>query len=80
MVKEEENCTACPISITIDTSDRVYVGDRNHCVSVLTSDGHFISSFGSQGRGEFNAPGGLAADTSGVVYVCDTINHHIQLF
>ncbi len=73
----------CPMGITIDISDRVYVGDRNHRVSVFTSDGHFISSFGDQGRGQalkFNSPGGLAVDASGVVYVCDTINHHIQLF
>ncbi len=72
----------CPISIAIDTSDRVYVGDTDHCVSLFTSDGHFISSFGRKGSGpgEFNFPGGLAVDTSGVVYVCDTINYRIQLF
>ncbi len=72
----------CPISITLDTSDRVYVGDSNHRLSLFTSDGHFISSFGrlGSGPGEFNFPGGLAVDASGVVYVCDTINHQIQLF
>ena len=32
-----------PISITIDTSDRVYVGDLNHRISVFTTDGQFTS-------------------------------------
>ncbi len=71
-----------PISITIDTSDRVYVGDLNHCISVFTSEGQFLTSFGRKGEGpgEFNSPCGLAVDVSGVVYVCDCGNNRIQLF
>ena len=69
-----------PISIAIDTSDRVYVGDCNHRVSVFTSDGHFITSFGKKGNepGEFNYPCGLAVDANGVVFVCDFFNHRIH--
>ncbi len=72
----------CPISIAIDTNDRVYVGDLNHLVSVFTSDGQFITSFGGLGNGpgEFNYPCGLAVNASGVVYVCDYDNDRIQLF
>ncbi len=70
---------ADPISITIYTSDRVYVGDFNHHISVFTSNGHFITSFGQKGKrpGEFDSSFGLAVDASGVVYVCDTENHRI---
>ncbi len=71
-----------PISITIDTSDRVYVGDCNHRISVFTSKGHYLTSFGQKGEGpeEFTYPRGLAVDVSGVVYVCDCDNNLIQLF
>ncbi len=40
-----------PISITIDTSDRVYAGDWNHRISVFTSEGQFLTSFGQKGEG-----------------------------
>ena len=72
----------CPISITLDTSDIVYVGNYDHRVSVFTSDGHFITSFGKKGvgPGEFDYPYGLAVDASGVVYVCDRGNNRIQAF
>ncbi len=71
-----------PISITIDTSDRVYVGDWNHHISVFTSEGQFLTSFGQKGKrpGEFKYPRGLAVDVSGVVYVCDCFRNFIQLF
>ncbi len=71
-----------PISITIDTSDRVYVGDYNHRISVFTSEGQFLTSFGQkrEGPGEFKYPHGLAVDVSGVVCVSDRYNNSIQLF
>ena len=71
----------CPTSITIDTSDRVYVGDWNHCMSVFTSEGQFLTSFGQEreGPGEFKYSHGLAVDVSGVVYVRDHNNDRIQL-
>ncbi len=61
-----------PISITIDTSDRVYVGDCNHRISVFTSGGQFLTSFGRKGEGpgEFEYPRGLAANVSRLVYMC----------
>ncbi len=71
-----------PISITMDTNDRVYVGDWNYRVSVFTSNGRFITSFGKKGvgPGEFNYPHGLTVDANGVVYVCETCNGRIQIF
>ena len=51
-------------------------------VSVFTSEGQFVTSFGSlgEGPGEFNRPVGLAVDNCGVVCVCDRDNNHIQCF
>ena len=69
-----------PICITIDTSDRVYVGDLNHRISVFTSEGQFLTSFGwkGEGPGEFEYPVGLAVDVSRVVHVCDLGNNRIH--
>ncbi len=69
--------------MAIDSSDRVYVIEwENHRVSVFTLEGQFVTSFGSNGKGpgQFNHPAGLAVDSSGVVYVCDNWNDHVQLF
>ncbi len=53
-----------------------------HCISVFTSEGQFLTSFGQEGRGpgEFKYPRGLAVNVSGVVYVCDRDNYRVQLF
>ena len=43
---------------------------------------HFVKKWGSEGSGEgqFDVPEGIAADSSGKVYVADTNNHRIQKF
>ena len=72
-----------PIGVAVDADDRVYVSEnRTDCVSVFTSEGHFLTSFGSWGKGpgRFHRPRGLAVDDSGVVYVCDYENNHIILY
>ena len=69
--------------MAIDSSNRVYVSELSiHRVSVFTSAGQFVTSFGSVGNGpgQFDYPRGLAVDGSGVVYVCDGWNHRVQLF
>ena len=71
-----------PISVSIDTSDTVYVSEYgNDRVSVFTLEGQFVTSIGSKGvgPGQFKYPHGLAVDSSGVLYVCDD-NKHVQLF
>jgi tripartite motif-containing protein 2/3/tripartite motif-containing protein 71 len=41
-----------PVGIAIDASDMVYVSESgNHRVSVFTSEGQFVTSFGKEGRG-----------------------------
>ena len=74
-----------PEGVAIDSSDcdMVYVSEwGNNRVSVFTSEGVFVSSFGSPGErpGQFNYPGGVAVDNSGVVYVCDRNNNRVQIF
>ena len=69
-------CTTC-------SNDMVYVSEgSNHRVSVFTSEGVFVSSFGSRGEGpgQFRFPRGVAVDYSGVVYVCDRDNNRVQIF
>ena len=57
----------------------MYINNR---VSLFTSEGQFVTSFGRGGEwpGEFNTPAGLALDSSGVLYVCDMLNNRVQLF
>ena len=53
----------------------VYVSEQdNHRISMFTTEGQFVTSFGREGAGpgEFNRPQGLAVDNNGVVYVCDS--------
>ena len=51
-------------------------------MSVFTSEGHFLTSFGGEGTepGKFKYPSGLAVDSSGFVYVCDNWNNRVQVF
>ena len=71
-----------PYFICVD-SEFVYVSEwRSHCVSVFTKQGKFITSFGKKGSGDgqFICPSGLAIDSDGLLYVCDSINSRIQVF
>ena len=68
-----------PNCIAIDPSDMVYVSDRagvkSH-VSVFTSEGRFVTLFGSK----LDWSVGLAVGASGVVYVCDHQNDCVQVY
>ena len=72
-----------PTSISIDSTNTVYVADNNHRVSVYTSNGQFIKCFGTQGsgEGELNYPEGVAVDkTTGALYVCDYSNDRVVVY
>ena len=71
-----------PFGVGIDSSDKVYVTESgNRCVSVFTTEGQFVTSFGTWSKGLQMAkahPLGLAVDNTGVVYVCD--GNRVKLF
>ena len=66
------------------TGQYVYVVNcRSHNVSVFTTEGVYMTSFGGQwgsNKGEFKNPWGVCVDRDGFVYVCDHGNHRIQVF
>ena len=70
-----------PHGIHLD-HDYVYVTDWDReCVSVFTTSGTFITTFGKMdsGEGELNSPCGITTDEDGLVYVCDTVNSRVQV-
>ncbi len=71
-----------PISICVDAHDRVWVGATNNRVQLFSNDGTFLCGVGAPGTGpgEFDVPHGLALDSQGCLYVCDTMNDRIQKF
>ena len=69
-----------PQGIHVD-HDWVYVTECNsYRVSVFTTSGEFITSFGNRGGEEGGYPSGITTDEDGYVYVCDTIKNCIQVF
>ena len=75
------NSLRMPIGIAVDNG-LVYMSEYfNHCVSVFTSVGQFVTSFGRHGHGlgEFNCPGSLAV-AKGVLYVWGHNNNRVQAF
>ena len=74
-----------PHGITIDTAGTglVYISEEgNYRVSVFTSDGVFVSSFGRKGSNiaQFNLPLGLIFDKKGFLYVCDYFNKQLVIY
>ena len=71
------------ISVAIDSDDAVYVADYgNHRISLFTSKGYFLRSFGMQGEGpgQFKHPYGVTVDGDGLVYISDRNNMRIQIW
>ncbi len=72
-----------PWGITFNQRGEVVVADRNgDCVSIFSSSGEEIRSFGTCGsdQGQFNEPCGVAVDGEGNILVADSSNHRIQKF
>ena len=60
----------------------MYISDgENNRISIFTTDGYFIRSFGERGNrlGEFNRPHGMAFHDEGNIYVCDFSNNRSRL-
>jgi hypothetical protein len=69
--------------VAVDASGDVYVADStNHRVQKFTSDGTFLTKWGSYGSGDgqFIRPSAIAVDGSGNVFVVDGGNVRIQKF
>ena len=61
----------------------VYVSNAGgHNVSVFTTAGHYVTSFGQEGReeGEFHSPCGICGDMHNFILVCDFNGNRIQCF
>ena len=72
-----------PADITADSAGLLYISELdNHRISVFTSEGDFVTTFGSEGEesGQFYFPVGGLVDDSGLLYVCDSSNDRVQLF
>jgi NHL repeat len=69
--------------IATDAAGDVYVGDvGNDRIQRFTSDGGFVTKWGSQGSGDgqFDNPSGVAVGPDGNVYVADRWNERVQVF
>jgi sugar lactone lactonase YvrE len=66
--------------VTVDGDGNVYVADTgNHRIQKFTSEGDFVTMWGSYATG-LNNPRGIDVDGDGNVYVADTGNNRIQKF
>ena len=76
---EENGQFAGPIDVAVDSADNVYVLDGsdwqfwNNRIQKFSSDGDFITKWGSEGTedGRFSSPRAVAVDSSDNVYVVD---------
>jgi DNA-binding beta-propeller fold protein YncE len=67
--------------IAVDKKGQIVVADTdNHRVQIFSSDGEFISKFGSKGTSDgcLSCPRGLALDSQGDIIVCS--NHRFQVW
>jgi sugar lactone lactonase YvrE len=77
-----------PTSVAIGPDGHFYMTENGAAgggidrVSVFDGGGTYVSSWGTTGggNGSFNAPQGIAVDSTGTVYVADTTNGRIQRF
>lgn len=77
-----------PIGIAIDTEGNIFVGDEGNSsirkitpdnnVSTLAGNGSFSFADGIGKEASFNAPGALALDSAGRLYVADYLNNCIR--
>ena len=73
-----------PVDVAIGLDDQIMVLDssKENQVVILSKEGEFVRSFGSEGsqEGQFLEPHGLAVDGEGRIFISDTFNHRIQVF
>ena len=72
-----------PCGVAVNDRDGIPVTEfLNHRVSLFSSDGTHLRSFGRLGNnnGEFWFPTGIAFDSHGNIVVADNDNHRAQVF
>ena len=72
-----------PRGVAVNQRGEIIVAEyRGHCVSIFSSIGEKIRTFGSWGsaQGQFNEPRGVTVDGDGNILVVDGDNHCIQKF
>ncbi len=72
-----------PVGVTVNQRGEVVVTECiGHCVSVFSTSGKRLQSFGKQGsdQGQFNNPHAVAVDGEENILVADSNNHRIQKF
>lgn len=68
--------------LAVDHEDNILVTDHSHTVQKFTSEGTFLASVGKKGAAslQFNYPAGIRVHpVTKNIYVCDLINHRIQI-
>ena len=71
-----------PHGVAVTQDGRIVVADfGNHRLQVLTAEGAFIATVGSEGSQplQFQYPENVAVDHNGKVFVTDKDNHHVQV-
>ncbi|CUR51207.1 conserved protein of unknown function [Nitrosotalea devaniterrae] len=72
-----------PLGMSVDNSGNIFVADSgNNRIVELDTNGHTVTSWGSQGTGAdfFDNPRATAVDSNGNVFVVDSNNNRIQKF
>ncbi len=76
-----------PSDVAVAPNGDIFVADghdagSNMRIVKFTKDGKFIKTWGKPGAaaGEFNAPHGIAFDSTGRLFVADRANNRIQIF
>lgn len=78
-----------PRGLAVDGSGQVLIADTfNHTIRRMTAEGQVTTIAGSAGlsgstngvgsAARFNSPAGVAIDSTGIIYVADTLNHAIR--
>ena len=72
-----------PLGVSVASDGSVYVADfSNHRVQKFTSEGVFVSRWGTEGAGDgyFRQARAVAVASDGSVYVADYSNNRVQKF